>query len=379
MSDAVSVLLPGSRASRCGHQAVPGRSPALRLDPAGRGYYSGVRACGSVWHCPFCAAKVGRARVAEVRAAVDAARARGFTVTLATFTVGHKAGDYLGTLVDELTEALRWWRSGRWWSGHEGKRKVTLGMRQRLGYVGSIRNLEVTWGEATGWHPHSHSLLITRGPISEEHAAELAERWAGAVERQGGYASASVGLKLSDQDNDVAGYLSKVERELAAAEGKPVLATDARRGWGAAEELVWAHVKGGRGERYSPWALLRVLLGTGWAEAADRWIEYAAVFHGRRQLFWSAGLRDLLGLGVEATDAQLAEAEGEADAVVVVFTRVEWRRLVSEGRRCELLVVLGERGVSGALDWFAEWRGVAREEEDFRAEWWDEEGSNVRL
>lgn len=356
LHEAVGDLLPGSRPAKCGHQAAPDRMVSLRLDANGNGYYAGTRACGSVWHCPFCAAKVGRARVLELRRAVDAARDQGYTVTLATFTLGHKATDYLGTLLSELTEAMRWWRSGRWWAGG----RATVGMAERLGYVGSIRNLEVTWGEATGWHPHSHALLITRGPISVAHAAELRERWALAVERQGGYASADVGLHLTDADNEVAGYLSKVERELAAAEGKAIMATDERRGWGAAEELVWSHVKDGRGERYSPWALLRLLLGTGWAVAADKWVEYAAAFHGKRQLYWSRGLRELLGLGAEVSDQELAEAEGESEVVVTVFATDEWRRLVKEGRRLELLMVLQVQGLEAAHAWLREWRSAER-------------------
>lgn len=331
IEQAIALLLPGERVCQCGKRAVPGKQPALKVAPDGGAFYGNVRACGSVWLCPYCAAKVGRGRVAELRRAVDAARDAGLVVTLATFTVGHKRTDHLRGLVDELTGAMRWWRSGRSW----------LELAGRFGYVGSVRNLEVTWGEGTGWHPHAHALLFTERPLSEHDQSELAARWVVAVERMGGYAAQAVGLKFSDADNDVAGYLSKAERELYGEVG----ADDERRGWGAAEELAYWHTKRSRkNERLTPWGLVRGLVATGWAEYADRFVEYAAAFHGRRQLYWSKGLRDRLGLGVEATDSELAEAEGEAE-VLYVFTDDEWRAVVRNDARWVALGVFEAEGL----------------------------------
>lgn len=328
--EAVRLLNPGHRASRCGEHAVPGKAPQLRRDVQGRAYYGNVRRCGSVWACPYCAAKVGRARVQELRCAVDAARAKGYTVTLATFTVGHRGSEPLAVLLRQLTEAMRWWRSGREWQR----------TADALGYVGSVRNLEVTWGEGRGWHPHSHALLITERPIDNAARAFLQERWVAAVAKFHGYAGLTVGLLLSDADNDVAGYLAKAEREVLGQ----VPASDERRGWGAAEELVWSHVKRGREGRHSAWDLLRGLVATGWAEYADRWQEYVKAFHGKRQLYWSKGLRDVLGMGAEASDEELAEAEGEGEETLWTFSESEWRRLKREGLVLVLLDVAEEGG-----------------------------------
>lgn len=357
---AIGFLLPGERVRQCGKRAVPGKQPALKVDPKGGAFYGNVRACGSVWLCPYCAAKVGRARVAELRRGVDAARSRGLHVTLATFTVGHKATDHLRGLVGELTGALRWWRSGRQWSA----------LAERMGYVGSVRNLEVTWGEGTGWHPHAHALLFTRHALTAADLEELSRRWADAVARMGGYASAAVGLHLTDADNDVAGYLSKAERELYGEIG----AADGRRGWGAAEELAYWHTKRSRsGERFTPWQLVRGLVATGWAEYADRFVEYAEAFRGRRQLYWSKGLRDLLGLGVEATDAELADAEGEAETVYV-FTDDEWRAVVRADARWDALAVFEAEGI-GAFRAFVLELVTGATPKWLPFEWWGEDAA----
>jgi hypothetical protein len=340
LMEAVRVLNPEHRASRCGEHAVPGKAPQLRRDVQGRAYYANVRRCGCVWVCPFCASKVGRGRVEELKRAVDAARAKGYTVTLATFTVGHRGSEPLAVLLRQLTEAMRWWRSGREWQR----------TADALGYIGAVRNLEVTWGEGRGWHPHSHALLITRRPFTAAETRTLQERWVRAVEKFHGYAGLAVGLKLSDSDNDVAGYLAKAEREVLGQ----LPASDERRGWGAAEELVWSHVKRGREGRFSPWDLLRLLVETGWAEYADRWQEYVRAFHGKRQLYWSKGLREELGLGREATDEELAEAEGEAEETLWTFAESEWRRLRREG----LLLVLLDVAEEGGQEAVGEFMGV---------------------
>ena len=50
-------------------------------------YVYGVMWCGSVWHCPACAAKIAAARREEVRRAVDRHRGAGSDVFMAAFTV----------------------------------------------------------------------------------------------------------------------------------------------------------------------------------------------------------------------------------------------------------------------------------------------------
>lgn len=342
--------VPGHRAASCGTKVVPGRAAAVVVAPGGTAHLTGVRSCGSVWACPYCAAKVGRYRALELRGAVAEARRQGLHVYLLTATVAHAAHDRLAALLEVLLQAMRRLRSGRAW----------VKFADEVGVVGLVRNLEVTWGAGSGWHPHAHALLFTREPLTAQHVEELKTRWVRAVGAWGGHASMAHGLKVSSDRNDVDGYLSKAEEQLAEAEGR-----EPRRGWGAAEELVFAHAKQGRGERYTPWGLLREA-----AEADDpepwlaRFAHYAHEFGGRRQLVWSRGLRALLCVGPELEDEEVAQIAAEGETVHV-FTGLEWRAVQRFRAVPAVLDAAEEGGAAGVrrvLAWLLELlRGVQPE------------------
>lgn len=329
LRDAIKLVSADHRAARCGERAVPDKMPTLARDPQGRAYYANVRRCGCVWVCPHCAGKIGRARVEELRRGVAAARVRGLHVSLVTYTVGHSASQGLRPLLEGVTLALRKWRSGRAWQQ----------FAERVGYVGSVRNIEVTWGEASGWHPHSHALLFTEKALRAADVKWMRTRWVEAVAAAGGYASEKRGLQVSAREGDVEGYLEKM---LDAYGGE-----EERRSWAAPEELTYWHVKKGRGDRFGPFDLLRQLVATGWVGYADKWREYVEAFAGRRQLYWSKGLRDLLGLGAEASDQEIADAEGERAEIVWVFSAPEWRRVIRQGVQEVLLDVAERSGAEG--------------------------------
>jgi hypothetical protein len=67
------------------------------------------------------------------------------------------------------------------------------------------------------------------------------------------------------------------------------------------------------------------------------WLQYAVNLKGERQLFWSPGLRALLGLVVEQTDEEIAaELEGSA----VLFAQIDsgvWQVLLANDSRAEVL------------------------------------------
>ena len=358
LREAIAELLPGARMTECMNRAVPNMVPTLKVGASGA-YVAHTRRCGSVWTCPYCAAKIARGRAEELRRAIAAAEERGLVVTLATFTVGHTADDELPELLDGLTEAMRRWRSGRSWQR----------LAAAVGYVGAVRNLEVTWGAGSGWHPHSHVLLFTRERVvGTSWAATMGVRWADAVARSGGYASDLHGLRFSDSEHDVKGYLTKVDREVSDG-------LEQARSWAAAEELTFSHAKVGRGSgRLNAWTLAMLFRETGDQEMGDRFVQFAAAFHGRRHLVWSRGLRDSLGLGVEASDVELAEAAGEVEQTVYELSERELQRLVASCRLGELLEVAESRGAGAAWLWCMEFFGRAREAAAFESEWWTQDG-----
>lgn len=355
LRESAAQLLPGERVCKCGWRPVPGESIGI-VKRDGRHYLSNIQMCGSVWTCPVCAPKVAKRRSAELREAVSEWEARGGSVLLLTLTIDHVRKDELPNLLDRFTEAMReLWAGG--WAGR---------WRRDLGQVGMVRNLEVTWGTANGWHPHAHALLfIGRHDhptipglcyYAEEDVqdaeARIKARWQAVAARHGFKVSLRRGATLEDvrSPEDAAGYL--------AGEGK---ASD----WGAAEELTWSHIKQTKGVRYTPFRLLAACDSDDVGAAPALFQTYADAFKGRRQLYWSKGLRELLGLGVEKSDEDAANMRDEqAKLIVAVDTRIYcWIR--ARGLLCDLLEAAdeaGDEGVRAFLEWACERRDAEARE-----------------
>ena len=117
-----------------------------------------------------------------------------------------------------------------------------------------------------------------------------------------------------------------------------------------------------RSERtYSPWAILARLSAGLNDKDLELWQTWEQASRGRRAMAWSVGLRELLGLGRERLDAEIAES-GEAGEVPLLFILKEgWAQLV---RRPQLipLVLEAAEGVSGvSLVDLLESEGIAYE------------------
>lgn len=120
--------------------------------------------------------------------------------------------------------------------------------------------------------------------------------------------------------------------------------------WGMDSELTKSHIKHGRDQNYTPFDMLEKYGETKGEEFAELFREFARAFKGKRQLVWSDGMRDLLGLGVEKTDEELA-AEVREDAVLLgTLTRADWSIVLCADKRGELLIVAAMHG----------WEGVKR-------------------
>lgn len=127
-------------------------------------------------------------------------------------------------------------------------------------------------------------------------------RWSRALERRGFSASEEHGWDLRRAqlgDGDLADYFTKMAHEVTSGHRK----------------------EGKRAGGRTPMQLLADAVETYEETAMARWWEWEAASDGRRQLTWSTGhrdLRDLAGLGREATDDEIAEQEQEADKKLAV-------------------------------------------------------------
>lgn len=144
------------------------------------------------------------------------------------------------------------------------------------------------------------------------------------------------GLECNDHGFDVRG---------AAAAGDYVAK------WGAAEELALSGEKlasaTSRDKGRTPWQLLAIAAGLvddavfSSSQARARWLEYAQVFKGRRQLVWSRGLKSKAGIA-DRTDEEIAAAAEAAEVhepgeEMGRMTAREWRSIVRAGLRVALL------------------------------------------
>ena len=120
----------------------------------GKAFYHGLMACGSVWTCPICAAKIAERRRVELQQALEAAKAKGWGIHFVTLTVPHGIGDDLHEILGKLSTALKKL------SGNAPFKKAKA--QTGLQIYGYIRAQEVTYG-VNGWHPHFHLLVSPRG------------------------------------------------------------------------------------------------------------------------------------------------------------------------------------------------------------------------
>ena len=325
--DAARRLLPGERVASCMRQIMPGRSTVeVVFDPKHKAaHFKGLCTCSSSWVCPFCAAKISERRKEELQAGLLAHPE--FHLVMATFTLQHRRGDALEGLLDKLKRGLKFARSGAPW-----KR-----IADRYGIQGSITATEITWGKGTGWHPHVHVLFLCSRELTSGEIGELkdflTDRYGSEVCGNGGYVSADFGVDV---------------RAMAAGGGDYVAK------WGPSHELTKAMMKNGRGtDRIGPWGLL-AMAADGDDQAGKLFQEYAAAVRGRRVLTYSRGLRDRLELGAEKTDEELATAEEEEAVVLATLNEHQWKTIVGNGARGELLGVAAKGNPEALWLWISQ-------------------------
>lgn len=252
--------------------------------------YAGLASCGSVWSCPVCNSRIQAVRRLEVGVALANVHANGGGAAFGAITVRHELGQGLDGLLGALTYGI----------ARIARDKTVKRLRDDMGHLGRIQALEVTVG-AYGWHPHRHPLVLFSAPpdpqkLEQLHAAEFRAFRAGVVR------------KGFDAPMDVAQLLKPVtpgtDETLGEYFTKSTYSHDA-----AAWELTSTQTKKATGESRTPWELLDSARMTGDMDDLELWTEYEKALKGKRALTYSRGLRDLVGLGTEATDEEIADAE----------------------------------------------------------------------
>lgn len=220
----------------------------------------------------------------------------GRQLAMLTLTQRHTAGDRLADEWNALSPA---------WQSVIGT-KLWKAEKTEHGVIGFLKVVEVTHGQH-GWHPHIHVLLFidsgTRSPVTADDLARwrsrIIARWSRSLVRHGRspVLDRAQDFKLiTDPDAAFAAYFAKqTDRPLADAVAHEFSQSASKNSRSAS---------GGR----TPWEILDGAIA---AVPRDRqlWHEFEHASRGRRQMAWSKGLRDHLGLGEDLTDEEILEAE----------------------------------------------------------------------
>lgn len=318
LRDTAAALAPDQRVCLCGKRPTSAAGVSIVRDTATKkAAFDGVQTCGSVWHCPVCAAKITEHRRQDMGHLVDFTRSGGGAIYMLTLTAPHAQDHALADCRRAMSKTYRYLVSGK-----NALPKLVDG------YLGAVRATELTHGK-NGWHLHYHVLLVVAAPLDPLDLYRLEcgifERWRKGWKRHGlegtGTPTRQNGVNLAapkvagDYDQSVTDYICK---------------------WGVAEEMTKLHTKSGRSESRTPWQLLEaaqvVDIEDPHQRAAARrdralWREYAKAMKGARQLVWSDGLRALVGLKEEVSDEEVAAALPEQPERVRLLSPLEWRAL----------------------------------------------------
>lgn len=322
------------RVRKCGRTRVADMV-GIRRSATGAPGFAGLVSCGSVWADPVCNAKVMARRALEVGSAVALWQTQDRPVAFLTFTMRHHRGQPLATLWDALAAAWAAITSGKVWTK----------LRRRYGVAGWLRVVEVTYGE-NGWHVHVHALLFLEDAVDlvQLHGAMFG-RWSRALQRSGLAAPLLVGqdarMVTGPADAGLAAYFTKATDD-AHRMGLEFTQTQSKQ----AREVH---------KTFTPWHLLDLIEDQGDADALDLWHEWESGSKGRRQITWSHGLREVLGLLREHSDEEIASEEvGAASDTLVWVTAEGWSGLVAYparlGQVLDVVEVEGLVGVRRLLD-----------------------------
>lgn len=324
----------------CHRWRAPGSANAtVQWRGEGSARWASLQDSHSVWASPVSAANIQSLRMAETTTAIQNwMKAPGHLVQFLTLTLRHRKGQSLKDLWDALSYAWQKVIGTAAWKGSTRQQ----GDKSTFGIQHFIKSVEVTVGK-NGWHVHIHALLLTDrrlGDLELVHLRQrLFERWAAAAERKGLAApSDKHGADLRQagtaQDAEaVAGYVAK----------------------GMASSLG-AEMAGGLGKvarEKSSRTPFEILLDIGEARRAGRepakqdvalWLEWEKGSRARRQMAWSKGAKEALGIA-DLTDEELVEAgEEQVESWTVAEVAPEqWRKVQSNVKvRLEVVEALAK-------------------------------------
>lgn len=318
-------VLKGNRVSHCMH------SPASLSQEVGihknqkhnSVFFSGLQTCGSVWHCPVCAAKISERRAKEVQHAIEYTKNQNGFISFVTRTVPHTYTDSLKDILTNFRKADSILKADRYY-----KKSMKF-----YGVFASIKVFEITCG-LNGWHLHTHELFFHHEEKVKKFSllSDFYESFESSLYSVWSVAAVSAGFELPSrahglqvQNGDFAAdYIAKFGREPQG------------NFWGSDREMTKQHIKKST-SGFSPFDLFRLYRESDSKEVESLILEYAETMKGARQLIWSRGFKKLIDLK-EKTDVELALEQDEEAILMGVFTLEQWRFILKSDLKVSILL-----------------------------------------
>jgi hypothetical protein len=323
-------LLPDERVAKCHRWIKPDHDHDYGVDLAinketGRALFSNVITCGSCWLCPVCAAKITEGRRVELQAAIVSHLAKGGSIAMQTLTYPHDRDLPLNESIRLQSKALRSYKADRQYKN----------IMKQVGSIGSVRSLEVTHGQ-NGWHPHTHDLIFLDNTNQDnlQLLEQLRPIWAKHVKKAGLGDINEHGFKIND-GKYAAEYIAKFGHD--------------SKKWSITNEITKSHIKKGRHGSRTPFDLLRDYL-AGDDQSGALFVEFANQFKGKRQLYFSPGLKDALGIG-EVTDQELADEVFAEKEHIGTLNIEQWKLVLRTNSRGEVLSIAERGGFQAILQY----------------------------
>lgn len=314
-------ILPSERVAICLRNRIYNKSEQTYDDikvwkhqKTHRAFYSGLAVCGSVWICPVCAAKISERRKTELKIAFDEHMSQGGDISMLTLTVSHGLGDSLQDILSRFGQATHKFMSG-------GSFKK---IREEIDMIGRVRAMECTYG-SNGFHPHLHIALFHKKGINyEEVKNKMYRLWLKACDKYNLITSYEHGMKLNGAEKASQYFTKQAE-------------------WKMEHEMTKWHIKKGRKESIMPFDFLRLYISTEDKKYLRLFKEYAVAYKGKRQLQWSAGLKEKYNIK-EKSDEELAKEKKEEADLLGTIDFEEWKVILQHDLRVKLLENIEQYG-----------------------------------
>lgn len=260
-----------------------GQYVKINQRPDGRTSVSSIRTCDSNWTCIVCASRKAASRAKKHKRFLRERKSAGCAVVTVTLTVAHYLSMRLNPSWDTVADSVNYVTEGASWSN----------IKRKFGVTHLIKAMEVTHG-TNGWHPHVHMVLVIDPKEAKDHDFHKLEdaiwnRWSSAVTERG-YRSVREdgGIKMIEEgDTDrLAEYLEKGHRLTSALPDDIELSAQ---------------------DDHMPFEIGLLACSEELPDAERRrylrlWHEWDRASLGRRAMWWSQNLNQVLGEAAEDPD-----------------------------------------------------------------------------